>query len=76
MRQEDEQANNKAYDGFKQRVFASAFGSLDSQHALKQYYDLFEKQEDTDYQYEEWEPENEQDVQEMLNAARRLGIVK
>ena len=68
----------KENDKFKQNVFAHAFSAFDSSHALKQYYEIFEKPEKQgvyDYEYEEFEPQGEEDVLEMLNAARRLGIV-
>lgn len=66
-------------DAFKQRVFASAFGSFDPRTALKQYYAMFEDEKpapEHDYDVEEFEPENEQDVMAMLNEARRAGAIQ
>lgn len=77
MAREAEEAGESVLGTLKQRVFASAFGSFDPTKALKQYYELFEK--DTalpdEEELESYEPENEDDVRQMMNEVRRLGII-
>lgn len=76
MAKEGEEAGENALEDLKQRVFASAFGSFDPRSALSQYHEVFEKpDEQPEYDVEEFEPETEADVQEMMNAARRAGII-
>lgn len=79
MGQEAQEAGERALEGLKQRVFASSFGSIDPRESLSRYYEVFEKQNEPDPEYdydvEAFEPESEADVQQMLNEARRLGIV-
>lgn len=77
MQKEAEEAGEAALDGLKQRVFASAFGSPDPRAALKQYYDTFEKDSEPEpEEMEQFEPESESDVMEMMNLARRAGAIK
>lgn len=75
MGKEAEEAGEAALDGLKQRVFASAFGSVDPRTALKHYYETFEKDTELPEDMEQFEPETEDDVTEMLNLARRAGAI-
>lgn len=78
MTKEAEEAGESVLDSLKQRVFASAFGSFDPQTAIANYHKVFEEPEQMQAQtfdVKEFEPENEADVQEMLAAAFRAGVI-
>lgn len=77
---EAEEAGERARGAFKQRVFASAFGSFNPPEALKAYEQMFEEEKepvnlmDPD-SFTEFVPESAEDVEAMLDAVRRLGLV-
>lgn len=74
MRQDAENAGEEAREAFKQQVFASAFSSFDPKASLQDYYKLFEEKTAVeDFDVEDYVPETEADVREMMNVARRAG---
>lgn len=76
MTREAQEAGEQALDTLKQRVFASSFGSFEPGVTLKRYYETFEKDDEPKPEdLEEFEPESEADVMEMLNIARRAGAI-
>lgn len=79
MGQEAQEAGERALEALKQRVFATAFSAFDPRASLNRYYETFEKPNEPpeyDYEVEEFEPETQADVQQMLNDARRLGVIR
>lgn len=77
MEYEVEQEVKENVETLKQRVFATSFAAFDPGEALKRYFDSFEKEQQMiEEGVEEFVPESEEDVMEMLNTARRAGAIQ
>lgn len=79
MIKEREEQGEESLNQFEQRVFASSFAAFDAKNAMDRFGKLFNKNEEEkamDYEVSEFEPEDELDVQKMLNEARRSGVIR